>query len=91
MANPKLKLNTNSSKDSIEIQITKDQMAEINIVREHTFSIYNFHRSVMIMLIKEIAGKQWHFSDSEPIKLEFDPNNLKVRISIDEKAESLTL
>lgn len=87
MANKKLKLRL--PKDPLEIELTQDQMNEINVVRSQTFNIYNFHRSVMIMLVKEMAGQAWTFGDQDPIKLEFDPNSLSVRISVDEKTESL--
>ena len=83
MANPKLGLRM--PKDPLEIKLTKEQMDEINLVRDHTMSIYNFHRSMMILFIKEMAGDAWTFEGTDPIKLEFDPSNLMVKISVEEQ------
>lgn len=73
-------------KDPLEIKVDKSQMDEINIVRAQTVNIYNFHRSIMIMLVKEMAGKKWTFEDSDPIKLEFSPEERMVKISVDDSS-----
>lgn len=72
-------------KDPLEIKVDKSQMDEINIVRAQTVNIYNFHRSMMILFIKEMAGDAWTFEGTDPIKLEFDPSNLMVKISVEEQ------
>ena len=50
----------------------------------------NFNRATMIMLVKEMAANRWEFSPSDPIKLEFDPQSLMVKVSVDELAESVS-
>lgn len=77
------------NKQVVEFKVTKDQMDEINLVREKTFSVYNFHRAMMIVLVKEMARDKWIFSQDDPIKVEFDPESLMVKVSIDELKESI--
>lgn len=78
------------TKRPLEFKLNPDQMKEIDILRQKTFEIYNFNRAMMIMLVKEMAANLWEFSDSDPLKVEFDPQNLMVKVSIDERAESLS-
>lgn len=78
------------NKQPLEFKINADQMKEIDILRQKTFEIYNFNRAMMIMLVKEMAANKWEFEDSDPIKVEFDPQNLMVKASIDERAESVS-
>lgn len=76
-------------KEPLEFKLNPDQMKEIDILRQKTFEIYNFNRAMMIMLVKEMAANKWWFEDSDPLKVEFDPQNLMVKVSIDERAESV--
>ncbi len=76
-------------KEPLEFKLNPDQMKEIDILRQKTFEIYNFNRAMMIMLVKEMAANRWEFEDSDPLKLEFDPQTLMVKVSIDERAESV--
>ncbi len=79
-----------NKKPPLEFKLNKDQMEEIDILRKKTFEIYNFNRATMIMLVKEMAANRWEFSPSDPIKLEFDPQSLMVKVSVDELAESVS-
>ena len=76
-------------KEPLEFKLNPDQMKEIDILRQKTFEIYNFNRAMMIMLVKEMAANRWWFEDKDPLKVEFDPQNLMVKVSIDERAESV--
>ena len=76
-------------KEPLEFKINPDQMKEIDILRQKTFEIYNFNRAMMIMLVKEMAANLWLFEDSDPLKVEFDPQSLMVKVSVDERAESV--
>jgi hypothetical protein len=76
-------------KEPLEFKINPDQMKEIDILRQKTFEIYNFNRAMMIMLVKEMAANRWQFEDSDPLKVEFDPQSLMVKVSVDERAESV--
>ncbi len=80
---------TKNNKQPLEFKISKDQMKEIDILRQKTFEIYNFNRAMMIMLVKEMAANRWQFEDSDPLKVEFDPQSLMVKVSVDERAESV--
>lgn len=79
-----------SSKEPLEFKINPDQMKEIDILRQKTFEIYNFNRAMMIMLVKEMAANRWVFEDSDPLKVEFDPQSLMVKVSVDQLAESVS-
>ena len=83
------KFQENNKKPVLEFKLNKDQMEEIDLLRKKTFEIYNFNRAMMIMLVKEMAANRWQFEPSDPIKLEFDPQSLMVKISVDELAESV--
>ncbi len=79
-----------NKKPPLEFELTKNQMEEIEILRKKTFEIYNFNRAMMIMLVKEMAANLWEFEPSDPIKLEFDPQTLMVKVSVDELTESVS-
>lgn len=83
------KLGLDNSKPPVEFKLNEDQMKEIDLLRQHTFSTYNFNRAMMIMLVKEMAANKWTFEPSDPVKLEFDPQTLMVKVSLDEKAEAV--
>ena len=84
------KFKDNNKKPVLEFKLNKDQMEEIDLLRKKTFEIYNFNRAMMIMLVKGMAANRWQFEPSDPIKLEFDPQSLMVKISVDELAESVS-
>ena len=79
-----------NKKPPLEFKLNKDQMEEIDLLRKKTFEIYNFNRAMMIMLVKEMAANLWEFEPSDPIKLEFDPQTLMVKVSVDELTESVS-